>query len=227
MESPKQTHVERAFTYVRSLILEGSLKPGESIGDAQIAKKLGISRTPVREALRRLELEGLIGHVQHRGWTVRTLQVSDVSEIFEIKESLEAMLVRQATPNLTPDLKAKLSRSVSSMEEAARNADREAFLAADDAFHDTLYQAASNGRAKQIISSTNAQWRWIRVGLVGLLGGMSQAADEHRAVLEAALSGDAEAAAVAMGENISRVKRYLLSVLNNLAVPFAATMDRR
>ena len=137
------------------------------------------------------------------------------------------MLVRQATPNLTQDLKAKLSRSVSDMEEAARSGDREAFLAADDIFHDTLYQAAGNGRAKQIISSVNGQWRWIRVGLMGLLGGMSQAADEHRTILEAALSGDPEGAAISMHENISRVKRYLLSVLNNLAVPFAETMQRR
>ncbi len=165
----KQTHVERAFIYVRRLILDGFLKPGANIGDAHIAEKLGISRTPVREALRRLELEGLILHVPHRGWAVRTLQVADVAEIFEIKESLEAMLVRQATPNLTADAKVKLAESVSRMEEAAKREDREAFLVADDSFHDTLYQAASNRRAKQILASINAQWRWIRVGLVGLL----------------------------------------------------------
>jgi DNA-binding GntR family transcriptional regulator len=223
----KKTNVEKAFRYIRCLILDSSLKPGANIKDTDIAQKLGISRTPVREALRRLELEGLILNVPYRGWTVRTLQVEDVAEIFEIKEALEAALVRQATPNLTADDKVRLAECVSRMEEAAETEDREAFLMADDSFHDALYQAASNRRAKQILSSINAQWRWVRVGLVGLLGGMSQAAAEHRAILDRVLTGDGEGAAVAMVQGVSRVKQYLLSVLNNLAVPFAATMERR
>ena len=93
--------------------------------------------------------------------------------------------------------------------------------------NDKLYAAAGNGRAKQILSSINAQWRWIRVGLIALQGRMGQAAQEHRAILDRVLAGDAEGAAEATSENISRVKRYLLNLLNNLALPFAATLDRR
>jgi DNA-binding GntR family transcriptional regulator len=224
---PKSTNVDRVFAYIRRLILDGSLKPGATIGDTRIAEELGISRTPVREALRRLELEGLILNVPHRGWAVQTLQIMDVTEIFEIKECLEPMMVRQATPSLTADAMAKLTRAVSNMEEAAKNGDREAFVIADDTFHNTLYQAASNGRARQILSSVNAQWRWIRVGFIGLLGTMDQAVEEHRAVLKCLLAGDGEGAVATSVQNISRVKRYLLSVLNNLAVPFAAAMERR
>jgi DNA-binding GntR family transcriptional regulator len=113
------------------------------------------------------------------------------------------------------------------MEEAAKNEDREAFVIADDTFHNTLYQAASNDRARKILSSINAQWRWIRVGYIGLMGTMSQAIPEHRAILECLLAGDQDGAVSATLRNTFRVKQYLLSILNNLAMPFAETMERR
>jgi DNA-binding GntR family transcriptional regulator len=223
----KQNYVEDAFTHVRNRILAFSLKPGENVGDAQIAGALGISRTPVREALRRLELEGLVLHVPHRGWTVRRLQIEDITEIFEIKECLESLLVKQATPCLTEETKAVLVKAVGTMEAAANTGDRQAFLAADDSFHDVLRDAASNGRAKQILSSVNAQWRWIRIGLAGLQGRLSQAAQEHRLVLDHVLAGDAEGAAAATSESIVRVKLYLLNLLHSLALPLAASLDHR
>jgi DNA-binding GntR family transcriptional regulator len=224
--SNKQTRVEEAFTYIRSRILDFSLKSGVCIGDASTAAELGISRTPVREALRRLELEGLVRNVPHRGWTVRTLQLKDIEEIFELKESLESMLVRQATSRLTAEAKAMLIKAISTMEDAAKAEDREAFLAADDCFHDTLYEAATNERAKQILSSINAQWRWVRLGLNALRTPMNQAAQEHRAILDRVLASDAVGAAARTTESISRVKRFLLDLLNNLALPFATTMER-
>ncbi len=80
------------------------------------------------------------------------------------------------------------------MEDAAERGNRQAFLVADDCFHDKLYAAAGNGRAKQILSSINAQWRWIRVGLIAFQGRMGQAAQEHRAILDRVLAGGAEGA---------------------------------
>lgn len=215
----KPTFVETAYDYVRDRILQFSVTPGESIADADIAAKLGISRTPVREAMRRIEREGLVVHTPHRGWTVRTLQVSDIAEIFEVKESLESMLVRQATMNLTVEAKSVLLKAMSSMEEATGRRDREAWLAADQCLEDTLYGAANNARARQIVSSLNAQWRWIWLRLISLDDRMNQSAQEHRAVLDRVLAGDAEGAAVLMAEHLSSVKRYLLNLLTNFVLP--------
>lgn len=219
-QRPKQPYVERVNEYIKQCIMDSSLKPGEDISDAEIAAELGISRTPVREAMRQLELEGLILHAPHRGWTVRMQQTRDIEEIFEVKESLETMLVRQATMNLTAEAKAVLVRAMADMEAATTRRDREAWLAADECLQDTLYAAASNVRAIQIVASLNAQWRWIWLRLISLEDRMNQSAKEHRAVLDRVLAGDAEGAALLMSEHIANVKRYLLNLLTNFVLPF-------
>ncbi len=137
------------------------------------------------------------------------------------------MLVRQATGNLTAEAKTVLMEVISSMEDAAVRRDRRAWLVADDCWHDTLYAAASNARAKQTVSSINAQWRWVRLGLIALEDRMSQSAQKHRAVLERVLAGDAEGAAAPMSEHLSRVKRYRLNLLANFPLLFAQALERR
>jgi DNA-binding GntR family transcriptional regulator len=217
---PKQPFVERVNEYIKHRIMDSSLKPGEDVSDADIAARLGISRTPVREAMRQLELEGLVLHAPHRGWTVCMQQARDIEEIFEIKEPLEALLVRQAMPHLTAKAKAGLVRAMADMEAATTRRDREAWLAADECLQETLYAAASNVRAKQILASLNAQWHWIWLRLISLEDPMSQSAKEHRAILDRVLAGDADGAALLVSEHIANVKRYLLNLLTNFVLPF-------
>jgi DNA-binding GntR family transcriptional regulator len=217
---PKQPYAGRAYEYIKRSIIDSSLKPGADISDAEIAARLGISRTPVREAMRQLELEGLVLHAPHRGWTVCMQQARDIQEMFEIKESLETMLVRQAVMNLTAEDKAVLVKSMASLEDATTRKDLDAWLAADECLQDTLFAAASNVRAKQIVASLNAQWHWIWLRLISLEDRMNQSAKEHRAILDQVLAGDAEGAARLMSGHITSVKRYLLSLLTNFVLPF-------
>jgi DNA-binding GntR family transcriptional regulator len=228
-ESPqeKRPFVEKAYEHVRDRIIDFSLRPGEPIADGTIAANLGISRTPVREAMRRLEREGLLFHTPHRGWRVRTLEASDIEEIFELKECLEAILVRQATLEMTPETAAALQGITARMEDAAGRKDRQAWLAADAAWHDVLYAAAHNMRAKQIVSSINAQWRCMQAGLMAMQERMGQSAEEHRAILERVLAGDAEGAARLLQEQIARTRRYLVILLHDFVLPFTAPTERR
>jgi DNA-binding GntR family transcriptional regulator len=218
-QDPKPTSVDRVYAFVKHGIMEFSLKPGENISDIAIAKRIGISRTPVREALRQLELEGLVLHTPHRGWMVRALQREDVENIFEIKECLEAMLVRQATKKLTPHDKAVLAKAMAKMEAATNHKDRQAWLAADDCLETTLYLAAGNPRAKQIVSSLNAQWHWIWVGILALGDRMRQSAHEHKAILAKVFAGDAGGAEALALSHLSSVKQSLLTVLTNFVLP--------
>ncbi len=224
---PKQPYVGKAYEHIKRSIIDSSLKPGENISDAEIAATLGISRTPVREAMRQLELEGLVLHAPHRGWTIRMQQAGDIEEIFEIKESLEAMIVRQAVTNLTAEAKAVLVKALANLEDATIRKDREAWLAADECLQETLYAAASNVRAKQIVASLNAQWHWIWLRLISLEDRMEQSAKEHRAILERVLAGDAEGAAGLMSGHIANVKRYLLSLLTNFVLPLTERLVQR
>jgi DNA-binding GntR family transcriptional regulator len=221
---PKQTSVERVYDFIKQGLMEFSLKPGENISDITIAARIGISRTPVREALRQLELEGLVLHTPNRGWMVRALHAEDVEHIFEIKACLESMLVRQATKKVTPQDKAVLVQAMASMEEATCHKDQQAWLAADDCLETTLYVAAGNPRAKQIVSSLNVQWRWIWVGIIALEDRMEQSAREHKAILDRVLAGDADGAAALALDHLSSVKRLLLALLANFVFPLTEVL---
>jgi len=206
--------------------MQFSLKPGENISDIAIAKKIGISRTPVREALRQLELEGLVLHTPHRGWMVRALQREDVENIFEIKECLEAMLVRQAMKKLTAQDKTVLTKAMANMEAAARKKDQQAWLDADECLERTLYLAAGNPRAKQIVSSLNAQWHWFWVGIISLGDRMEQSAREHKAILAKVFAGDADGAEALSLSHLSSVKQSLLTVLTNFVLPLTEVLGK-
>jgi DNA-binding GntR family transcriptional regulator len=222
-----QSHVERAHRHIQARIADFSLKPGESATDGGIAAELGISRTPVREALRRLEREGLVSHTPHRGWKVRTLRVSDIEEIFELKECLEAILVRQAAQSMTEAIAEALRAVMARMEAAAVQTDRQAWLEADGAWHETLYAAASNARARQIVSSINAQWRCMQAGLFATEERMSRSTAEHRAILDRVLSGDAPGAARLLQEQIGRTRQYLVTLLRDFIIPFTGAQEGR
>lgn len=222
----RPSHVERAYHYVRDRIVDFSLRPREGITDASIATELEISRTPVREAMRRLEREGLLVHTPHRGWRVRTLRVSDIEEIFELKECLEAILVRQATERFTEEKSAALLEVVARMEGAADRKDRQAWLAADASFHDTLYALARNERARQVLSSINAQWRCMQAGLIAMEERMNHSTAEHRTILDRVLAGDPEGAERLIREQIARTKQYLVNLLNDLVLPFTFMLEQ-
>lgn len=222
----EQTSVERVYEFIKQAVMEFSLKPGENISDIAIAQKIGVSRTPVREALRQLELEGLVLHTPHRGWMVHTLQAQDAENIFEIKECLESMLVRQAAKKLTPQDKAVLMKAMASMEAATSQKDQQAWLAADDCLETTLYVTAGNPRAKQIVSSLNAQWHWIWVGIIALGDRMEKSACEHRAILDRVFAGDADGAVALTLDHLSSVKQLLLTVLAKFVLPLTDALGK-
>jgi DNA-binding GntR family transcriptional regulator len=225
MDSPSDgTYVERVYEHIRSHIMDSSLHPGDSISDAEVASRLGVSRTPVREALRQLELEGLLVRAPRRGWMVRILAPQDLEEIFELKVCLESMLTRQGTQSVTPEMRAMLVNAMEAMEDATAKRDQNAWLVADECLQETLYGGARNARARQIVSSLNAQWRWIWLRLISLDERMEQSSREHRAIVNRVVAGDAEGAAALMGEHLSSVKRYLLMLLTNFVLPM---MERR
>jgi len=224
---PLPTLVERAYHHVKDRIMDLSFKPGESVTDGGVAAQLEISRTPVREAMRRLERDGLLLHTPHHGWRVRTLQVPDIEEIFELKECLESLLLRQAIRRMTPERAAALQALTARMEDAAARKDRQDWLAADDGWHDTLYAAAHNLRARQIASSINAQWRCMQAGLIAMEERMGQSAVEHRAILERVLAGDEAGAEELLREQFLRARQYLVNLLKDLILPFALPSERR
>ena len=154
------------------------------------------------------------------------LDLQDVENIFEIKECLESMLVRHATMKLTPPDKAALKKIFRTMEEAAKARDRHAWLAADARLEKTLYTAAGNARAQQILSSVNAHWHWVWIGIVALGDRMDQSTREHKGILDQVFVGDVDGAATLTLKHLASIKRLLVTVLTSFVFPLTRSIGK-
>ncbi|GGK35099.1 GntR family transcriptional regulator [Nocardia camponoti] len=145
--------VELTAGHVRGEVLSGVLAPGERVGEEALCAKLGISRAPVREALRRLAEQGFVEHLPRRGYRVVVWSATDVLELFEVRRALELHALATALP--TPDLPTRLRPARTALAELAEAAERRDWQARDDAhrrFHIALVAVAGNRQLDLIYS---------------------------------------------------------------------------
>jgi DNA-binding GntR family transcriptional regulator len=216
---PGATYQEQAYDYVKEQITGLNLKPGQTLTDSQIAAELKFSRTPVREALRRLEQEGLLVNDSRRGWKVYTLSLDDIRQIFELKQLLEGLIVEQAAACQTPGLRSALQEALLHMQKAAAACDYEAWRQTDAHLHLILQQMSHNRRACVMVQSLDDQWFRLRAGYIALEGRMQRSAHEHTEVIASLLAGDGPAAAAKMRAHIEDVYHDLVDTLR-LVMPF-------
>ncbi|WP_309630894.1 GntR family transcriptional regulator [Nocardioides zeae] len=191
---PRQTAQELALAALRDLLTSGALEPGERIRQEQLAARLGTSVVPVREALSKLQAEGLVRHVPHRGFRVATLTLAELSETYEIRRLLEDEVVRLATPRLTADHLDVLRATAAEMEENSATADIAAMVAANRRFHFTVFEAAGRPRMVEFIRLLWQTTDAYRSLYYGDGGARHRVNDEHRSIVEALASRDAERA---------------------------------
>jgi DNA-binding GntR family transcriptional regulator len=215
--------VAQAYLQLRERILSGALTPGTPLSEYQLARELSVSRTPVREALSRLQAVGLVRAVPQRGMFVRELGPQDVVEIIEIREALESMAARRFVENGVDE--ELLDRWDQEADEAGR------LIAAGDipeAFvlgcrlHDELIEAAGNGRLTDIIAQLGEQI-WL-LGMVGIRarGRPETANQEHKELLALLRKGDADGAEQCMRRHLRTEGRILLDA----SLPRTARMMR-
>ena len=145
------------FNTLRQAILKGELKPGERLMEIQLAEQLGVSRTPVREAIRKLELEGYVIMMPRRGTYVANMSMSDISDIFEIRSALESLSNGLAAKRITPDELEHLQNLLVMLKPYVEQMDMEKIVELDIEFHDLLYHASRNKRLVGIISNLRDQ----------------------------------------------------------------------
>lgn len=153
---PLRDIVSRAL---RQAILRGDLKPGDRLREARIAEQMGVSRAPVREAIRDLESEGIVVSHTHRGAFVTELTASDLWEIYTLRAALESMAVEILTRKAPPDVLSTLRQSIDEMTEAVAEGDIDRWVDLDIAFHETLCRASHHARLYDIWSSMVSQIR--------------------------------------------------------------------
>lgn len=207
-------HIEAYRKIKQNLLSRSALH--EPISEAQIASKLGLSRTPVREALRLLEREGLVTFRPRVGWKLSLLTEDDIDEIFELKLLLEPAAAANAARNASPADRQRLLTIVDQMAAAVHQGDNDRWLNLDVEFHQVLLTISGNRRLRQVIDNLNDQWWRINVGVLALKMRTEQSYKEHVAIAQAIDAGNAEKARQEITEHLLIVKQSLLAALENV-----------
>lgn len=179
---------------LRRAITSGELKPGAPIRQDALAEQLDVSRVPLREALKILEGEGLVVHHAHRGYFVTELSLADLSEIYRIRELLEAEAVHAAVSRMSPDLLAQLKEAHREVERTGAAGDVAAMAAANRRFHFLLIEASGMPRLIRLIGTLWDATDAYRSLYYVEAPNRERVVHEHQAVLDALRDGDAEAA---------------------------------
>ncbi len=203
---------QQVADHLREEILSSRLAPGEELGEVALARSLGISRGPLREALGQLAAEGLVTIVPRRGAVVKRLTHQEFIDAYQVREALESLAIRLAVPRLRDDSKAELHRMARDMERAAEAGDTDRFFDINRRFHAALVDASGNQKLVEVHGQLVAQMARLLKQSVELRGGMAQSAAEHRAILKAVDAGDPGRAARLLEEHIEVPQRMIRSV---------------
>lgn len=195
---------------LRERIARQEISPGAKLGENELAKEFGVTRAVVREALCALEQRGLIERIPNRGAVVVRLDLSQVFEIYDVREVLEGLCARLATQNVPPESWQDLVDMFEGpMEERVKRSDYDAFLAGYGLFRRRLIQAAANPVLANMLDSIYEKTQAVIRRIIILPGRAEVGLKEHRAVLAAMRRGDAEEAERLRRENMRSAKECL------------------
>lgn len=172
------------FDYMKNAIITGELKPGERLMEVQLAEKLGVSRTPVREAIRKLELEGLVVMVPRKGAYVSDLDTKDLLNVLEIRSSLEGLAASLAAERITDEELKDLNSIVNEFYKSIEINDHEALVKSDKAFHDLIFAASRNDKLVQIMNNLQEHVHRFRVRYINEERKSKKIYQEHKKILE-------------------------------------------
>ena len=198
---------------LRDAIRKGILEPGERLMEVQVAEELGISRTPVREAIRKLEQEGYVIMMPRRGTYVADVSESDVKEIFEIRSALEALATGLAARRIEQEELETLEGYLLEIEGYIQKNDIEKIVETDIKFHGLLYQVSRNERLVTIISNLKEQLARFRTLSMSYPGRLQETLEEHTEMVEAIANGDVSAARDAAEHHMEHAEETLLKAL--------------
>ncbi len=202
--------VEEAYRHIKTRIMSAELPPGATVNEQAIAGALGISRTPVREAIRKLEQEGLVMRYPNRGALVTQLSMKDVIEIWQLREILEPAACRLAAGRVDLAALAGVEKVIRELQEAGGQ-DYESHHRSDLELHRLILDAAGNTMLRQVVEMLNE--RVFQLRIVNSPGRFQKSVAEHLDIVAALRAGDGTAAAEAMRRHLGNAREslYLLT----------------
>ena len=207
---------EKVYLILRKKILSHELKFGEKVLIGEIASQLGVSRTPVKDAVNRLALEGLVEKVARRGTFVTTLTLRDVAELFDLRLLLELYAAEKVLENSRVELlSAEMEKCMANIDRAANSddPDYDAYMSWNRNLHLSLIRLADNNRLLQMYKSLNIHLQVARVHYSHSIEDVAQTQQEHQVIYEAFENGNWEQVKRAISTHINNVKTEVLKTL--------------
>ena len=193
---------EVVFKTLRQSILTGELKPGERLMEIHLAEKLGVSRTPIREAIRKLELEGLVTMIPRRGAEVAKISEKNLKDVLEVRTCLDSLAVRLACQRITDEQIDDLKKACDDFVLATKTGEATAITKADVKLHDVIVRATGNERLQQMINTLSEQMYRYRLEYIKDADKRQILVVEHDYILKAIRSRHVAEAKKAIREHI-------------------------
>ncbi len=206
-----QSLAEKTYRKVKALLLNGRYGPGERLLHEQLSRDLGVSLTPLREAVRRLESEGFLVSLPRQGTFVRKLTKAEAAEVYDIREMLEALAARLASARASPEQIAGMRATLTEYSEAMGRKDIPACIRSDFRFHQQMVEAGGSRRLMDMIGSFHLQLSSIIETGPDYLRQAAEYLKEHLGILEAVERHDVEQAEVLVRRHIRTGKTLLLA----------------
>ncbi|HNR05513.1 MAG TPA: GntR family transcriptional regulator [Bacillota bacterium] len=191
---------EVVFNSIRGAIISGVLKPGERLMEVQLAEKMGVSRTPIREAIRKLELEGLVVMIARKGAYVADLSIKNITDVLEVRAVLEGLASGLAALRMTEEEIKDLELTARHFEQAMNSNDVEGVIQTDIEFHEKIFKATRNEKLLQLTNSLMEQVQRFRVMYLNKAIKSTNLIKEHYKIVEAISRRNRE-----MAENIAKI----------------------
>ena len=198
------------FNTLRHAILKGELEPGERLMEIALAQKLGVSRTPIREAIRKLELEGLVVMVPRKGAEVADITEKDLRDVLEVRTALEELSIELAMKNMNDDDYKQLTEANNLFAKDSEGDDLIKIAEADVAFHELMYMATGNKRLIQMINNLREQMYRYRLEYIKDKSTHARLVDEHNRIIDAMVKNDVAAAKAAIKLHVENQEENIL-----------------
>ena len=198
---------------LRQAILRGELKPGERLMEIQLANKLGVSRTPIREAIRKLELEGLVLMIPRKGAEVAEITEKSLRDVLEVRRALEELAVQLACEKITKEEIRELERVAKEFQQVVNSSDITEIAEVDVCFHDIIYTATDNQKLIQLLNNLREQMYRYRVEYLKRDGVFPQLIAEHEAIIRHIENNEKEKATEVMCRHIDNQVETVIDVI--------------
>ena len=203
------------FNTLRQAILHGELKPGERLMEIHLAEKLGVSRTPIREAIRKLELEGLVIMIPRRGAEVASITEKGLRDVLEVRRELDAFACELACERINTAGLEMLRLACEEFAQATRSKDAAQIAKADVKVHNIIVHATGNERLTEIVNSLSEQMYRYRFEYIKDTTNYDELVEEHRLIYESILKKDKVTAAKVARTHIDNQEKSILKILRN------------